>query len=166
VPTAAETKAKQEQELLKLANAAESAAWAEGFAPEPEKPKRAKVARIRLSPRQTKFVVLICGGMSVSKAAKEVGCSPKTASKWLHSAKVSGEITRLSRELMGEVEQKLRTIANAGLNILARTMTEESSPSLRLNAAKAALNAMLRVRSEDFAARLDQLERVIAGRKS
>ena len=95
-----------------------------------------------LTELQLQAVELLVAGTSISAAAREVGVTRETVSRWANQdAGFMAALNRLRRDVHKVHKDKLRQLATRAYEVLDELMEADSPPRIRLTAALAVLEA-------------------------
>lgn len=114
-------------------------------------------------PRQEQVLIeALARGTSRVQAARQAGVSERTVFRRLNDSEFCGQVATTRAQMIADASGKLSALAVKAVDTLEGLLKEES-PSIRLAAAKAVLDSVLRLReSEELANRLDVLEEKLA----
>jgi hypothetical protein len=105
-------------------------------------------AKPRRTSRQHQAVVALSAGATIADAARQAGCSTRTVSRWLDDADFVAKIERERQAVIGQASAKLGAASQRAVEVLAELLDDPLLPTVRLSAAKAVLDGLLRLRQE------------------
>ncbi len=112
--------------------------------------------------RQQSVLHIIAVSHTVAQASRDSGVSEKTLRKWLDEPSFSRELDRLREEAYNLARKQFQALVPQLISVLAREAIENPDPSIRIRAARYALNYA--VKFSDFDKLVDDvrdLQRVI-----
>src|SRR4051794_13862781 len=95
--------------------------------------------------KQERLAILLASGRSVKDAAVEAGIGERTAHTWLDDPAYRAFIAELRGRMLNEAVGKLTDATGAAADELRRLLKDEAA-SIRLRAATAILDALVKVR--------------------
>ena len=104
-------------------------------------------AKPRRTSRQHQALIALAAGATIADAARQAGCSTRTISRWLDDP---GFVSRVDAErsaIIGQATSKLGSAAGKAVEVLAELLGDEL-PTVRLSAARAVLDSLLKLRQE------------------
>ena len=112
-----------------------------------------------LKPKQEAAALSIASGSTIEEAAKAVSAGARTVKTWLTDPAFTARVSALRAELTSQALGKLTAAACRAADTLTELL-EVDSPQVRLGAARAILDSMIRTREQvEIVTRLDALER-------
>ena len=112
--------------------------------------------------KQRHALPVLAVSRSVAQASRDSGVSEKTLRKWLDEPSFSRELDRLREEAYNLARKQFQALVPQLISVLAREAIENPDPSIRIRAARYALNYA--VKFSDFDKLVDDvrdLQRVI-----
>ena len=116
-----------------------------------------------LTVKQERAIIELLNQPTIEMAAKAVGVSYVTLYRWINKNPIfSQEYKRMKDKIMESAFGKIQGSSNNAVEVLIDIMNDDTkSASVRANSAKILLELGIKVRDMDFAARIDELERII-----
>jgi hypothetical protein len=96
--------------------------------------------------RQEQFALLISSGRSIVDAAAQVGAAERTAHSWLENPSFRTFVAELRRRLLDQASGRLIDTATEAADALRELLREGHPPAIRLGAARAILESLIRIR--------------------
>lgn len=108
-----------------------------------------------------KFSTGLILGLTVQLAAKQAGISERTAFRRLRDPNFQKDMRQLRRQAIDRAADSLAGAAADSVSVL-RELLSNADPRVKLNAARAVLDAANRLVGDEIERRLADLERLIA----
>ena len=90
--------------------------------------------------RQQSVLHIVAVSRSVAQASRDSGVSENTLRKWLDDPSFSRELDRLREEAYSLARKQFQALVPQFISVLAREAIENPDPSIRIRAARYALN--------------------------
>lgn len=122
-----------------------------------------------LTALQKKAIAALLTSRTTEEAAQKAGCSARSIYKWLaEDADFKRELTAAEGQAIDNATRQLVALQNSAIAVFAGILDNPGlSPSLRLRAAVAALDLMLRLRdAKSLEERIARLEKELYERKT
>ena len=113
-------------------------------------------------------VAALLTARNLEEAAKSVGIAPNTLLNWMKVPEFQAEYREARRVAYSQAVARLQQGATAAATTLLKVMVDQSTPaSVKVRAAECVMNHSSKaIEIEDVAARVEELERVAAIKKS
>ena len=106
------------------------------------------------------LAVAVAGGSSIRDAARSCGCSERQGYRLSGSAEFKQRVAALRSEMTSAAVGELSSAASEAVQTIRGLLADTNEPAVRLNAAKAILNALGPLSElAELRVRLDALER-------
>ncbi len=102
-----------------------------------------------LNPRQQAVLPVIALSSSIAQAARDSGVSERTLRRWLDDPAFREQLSRLHQESYSIARKQLQALVPHMISVLAREAIENTDPSVRIRAARYAMNFAVRFREID-----------------
>lgn len=99
----------------------------------------------RILRRQQSAVQVLAGGGRQADAARAAGCSARTIARWLQDPEFVELVQNARSRAIDDATARLGGLALKAADTLGALLTARNSPSARLGAARAILDAVLRI---------------------
>jgi hypothetical protein len=108
----------------------------------------------------------LLSGYSIKRAAEGAGICERTLQRWLAEPGFSSEYAAAKSQLLDGTINRLRSSGIIGVEALRRVAIDKQAPAAAtVSAGRAILEVLLRATEiQDFAAKLSELERLVAER--
>jgi hypothetical protein len=93
-------------------------------------------------------VIALAAGSSVAEAARQSGVGARTIHRWLDDADFVAKVDSERAAVIGQATSKLGAASQRAVDVLAELLDDPLLPTVRLSAAKAVLDGLLRLRQE------------------
>ena len=121
-------------------------------------------AKPRRSSRAHQAVIALAAGETIAAAARQAGCSTRTISRWLDDPDFVAKIERERATIIGQAVSRLGAAAGRSVEVLVELLGD-ILPTVRLSAARAVLDGLLKLRQEvEVERRLAAIEAKLAGK--
>lgn len=119
----------------------------------------------KLSPKQTKAILLLLEGKTPEEIAKTLGLHSKTLYRWLEKDKDFKEALQEAKaKIFNEALENLKALSNEAVNTLRDLLTPRHKDTARLGSAKTILELAIRQKElEDIEKRIEALEERLGG---
>lgn len=101
---------------------------------------------LRFSGKQQRTATLLAGGFTVKKTASTVGCTPTTVFAWLQQEQFVKLVAQRQAKIVSRVMGSLIRSGMAASTTLAKCLKSDDGDMVRLRAATAILDQLLRLR--------------------
>jgi hypothetical protein len=119
-----------------------------------------------LTPKQSALIAALLTETTVSAAACKAGVSEATARRWLAQVAVANAYRDARRQIVEQALVVLQRATNGAVLTLLRNLSATTPEAVQVRAAGMILDYAVRaVEISDLAARVDQLEQLIAARR-
>lgn len=115
-----------------------------------------------LTPKMTRFVLVLASSPTITAAIKETGVAEATAYRWLKDERVKRELRDARREIMFHSVGKLISATGNAINVLTDVMNDDTQPAgSRVQAAKMILDTAINtVQADDLQEQIDALKKL------
>jgi len=120
----------------------------------------------KLSPKQTKAILLLLEGKTPEEIAKTLRLHSKTLYRWLEKDKDFKEALQEAKaKIFNEALENLKALSNEAVNTLRDLLTSRHKDTARLGSAKTILELALKQKElEDIEKRIEALEERLEGK--
>jgi len=119
-----------------------------------------------LSTNQRKAIAAIMAHPSIPKAAAACKMSFKTLYRWMEEPEFRAELIQAEGDAIDQATRQLVMLQDPAISVFARSMAPDQPASIRLRAATAILDFMIRIRElRNMEQRLADLEEQVYGRE-
>jgi hypothetical protein len=116
--------------------------------------------------RRDRLAVLLAGGRAIKTAAAEAGISERTAERWVREPEFLAHVSELRRRMVDAAVGKVAEALCYSVDVMIELLVEEN-PSIRLRAAEAIRDTLIRLRENaNYDERLTRLEVEHAGKSA
>lgn len=121
----------------------------------------------KLSRNQEKAIAALLNHSSIPEAAKSIGIGERTLFRWLKLDPFKSAYREARQEVVSQAIARIQAGMARAVTTLKAVMKNEDAPaSARVSAAKAMLDMGLKVvEIENLEARIDEIEKVVKGKK-
>jgi DNA-binding transcriptional LysR family regulator len=116
-----------------------------------------------LTTRQRRAVVALLQARNIGEAAKAAGIGQRTLYRWLADPLFRGELLTAEGDMIDQAARRLVGLQDGAIDVLQAELADPTtSPAVRLRAAQAVLDYLLKLRElRDTEARLTALEKAV-----
>ena len=127
-------------------------------------PKSVQDVTLRpLSPKQTKAMLILVSGGTITDAADGAGVTRRALYSWMSEPRFRDALKSAQNELLDAAQGRLLSGQQTALQTLESLMTGGVSESVRRSSAETWLNMLFRYKEfADFEVRLSTLERMVS----